>query len=261
MINARGLAYDSSGNLFVSQPSGQNAFWNNSILKITPDGTINTFISHTGGLNQPTSLAFNSAGNLFVLNDNHSISEITPSGSISTFASNNAIAGQSAGLAFDAIGNLYVPGGGVILKLSPSGEISSFAPDLNCQIGGIAFDSSSNLFACAQSGIIFKISTNGSVSTFASGGLIDQPTAIAIDPNNNLYVSVAVQGSYSQIVKIDQNGLVSPFISDSTNLLGTPSWGIAFNNVNLPIPEPSTYALFGIGAIGMLMVLRRKKTA
>ena len=27
------------------------------------------------------------------------------------------------------------------------------------------------------------------------------------------------------------------------------------------IPEPSTYALFGIGAIGMLMVMRRKKTA
>jgi hypothetical protein len=24
-------------------------------------------------------------------------------------------------------------------------------------------------------------------------------------------------------------------------------------------PEPSTYALFGIGAIGMLMVLRRRK--
>jgi hypothetical protein len=28
-----------------------------------------------------------------------------------------------------------------------------------------------------------------------------------------------------------------------------------------PVPEPSTYALFGIGAIGMLMVMRRKKTA
>ena len=27
------------------------------------------------------------------------------------------------------------------------------------------------------------------------------------------------------------------------------------------VPEPSTYALFGIGAIGILMVLRRKKTA
>ncbi|MEI6345444.1 MAG: autotransporter-associated beta strand repeat-containing protein [Verrucomicrobiota bacterium] len=29
----------------------------------------------------------------------------------------------------------------------------------------------------------------------------------------------------------------------------------------LGVPEPSTYALFGIGAIGLLMVLRRKKTA
>jgi hypothetical protein len=27
------------------------------------------------------------------------------------------------------------------------------------------------------------------------------------------------------------------------------------------VPEPSTYALFGLGAIGMLMVLRRKKSA
>jgi hypothetical protein len=26
------------------------------------------------------------------------------------------------------------------------------------------------------------------------------------------------------------------------------------------VPEPSTYALFGIGALGMLMVLRTKKT-
>jgi len=25
-----------------------------------------------------------------------------------------------------------------------------------------------------------------------------------------------------------------------------------------PVPEPSTYALFGIGVIGMLMVLRKK---
>jgi len=31
--------------------------------------------------------------------------------------------------------------------------------------------------------------------------------------------------------------------------------------VDAIIPEPSTYALFGIGAIGMLMVMRRKKVA
>jgi hypothetical protein len=27
------------------------------------------------------------------------------------------------------------------------------------------------------------------------------------------------------------------------------------------VPEPSTYALFGIGAVGLLMVMRRKKAA
>ena len=47
---------------------------------------------------------------------------------------------------------------------------------------------------------------------------------------------------------------------------GSPIVGV--NNINVSgytvvqsVPEPSTYALFGIGAIGMLMVMRRKKTA
>jgi hypothetical protein len=36
-------------------------------------------------------------------------------------------------------------------------------------------------------------------------------------------------------------------------------WNIGVTSAS--VPEPSTYALFGIGAIGMLMVMRRKKTA
>jgi len=28
-----------------------------------------------------------------------------------------------------------------------------------------------------------------------------------------------------------------------------------------PVPEPSTYALFGLGVFGMLMVMRRKRAA
>jgi len=35
----------------------------------------------------------------------------------------------------------------------------------------------------------------------------------------------------------------------------------SFVTLTAAVPEPSTYALFGIGAIGMLMALRRKKTA
>jgi hypothetical protein len=36
---------------------------------------------------------------------------------------------------------------------------------------------------------------------------------------------------------------------------------IAVGQTTAAVPEPSTYALFGLGAIGMLMVLRKKKTA
>jgi len=36
---------------------------------------------------------------------------------------------------------------------------------------------------------------------------------------------------------------------------------ITLQSVLITIPEPSTYALFGIGAIGLLMVMRRKKAA
>ena len=44
------------------------------------------------------------------------------------------------------------------------------------------------------------------------------------------------------------------------------SWGdysgLQISNLKVTsVPEPSTYALFGLGAIGMLMVLRKKKTA
>jgi hypothetical protein len=42
--------------------------------------------------------------------------------------------------------------------------------------------------------------------------------------------------------------------------------GVSYGAVTLyqdtaAVPEPSTFALFGLGAIGMLMVMRRKKTA
>jgi hypothetical protein len=45
-------------------------------------------------------------------------------------------------------------------------------------------------------------------------------------------------------------------IGDTGNGMYTP---VVLQNV--AVPEPTTYALFGLGAIGMLMVMRRKKTA
>ena len=74
-IAPEGLAFDSAGNLFVTDLVSGN------ILKFTPNGTRSTFASGVGGVG----LAFDSAGNLFV--DNSTIYKFTPDGVRTTFAS------------------------------------------------------------------------------------------------------------------------------------------------------------------------------
>ena len=62
--------------------------------KVTPAGVVSTFAS---GFNGPAGLAFDSAGNLYVANDDGTVSEVTPAGVVSTFASGF---NDPAGLAF-----------------------------------------------------------------------------------------------------------------------------------------------------------------
>jgi hypothetical protein len=47
----------------------------------------------------------------------------------------------------------------------------------------------------------------------------------------------------------------------TNNQTTTPGLQVTLNIAPASVPEPSTYALLGLGAIGMLMVMRRKKTA
>jgi hypothetical protein len=73
---------------------------------------------------------------------------------------------------------------------------------------------------------------------------------------------------------IDINGTIDPIQSLFAGAIGhqfanisTSLGGFSLNSVSSvsfssqAVPEPSTYALFGIGAIGMLMVIRRRKSA
>jgi DNA-binding beta-propeller fold protein YncE len=73
-----GLAFNSTGDLFVSNQAGDN------ITKITTNGTKSTFIS---GLDTPNGIAFDSTGDLFVANTAaYDIVKITPGGVESVFA-------------------------------------------------------------------------------------------------------------------------------------------------------------------------------
>jgi hypothetical protein len=53
----------------------------------------------------------------------------------------------------------------------------------------------------------------------------------------------------------------APGLTDINLYVGVNSGNGYVNITSLSVPEPSTYALFGLGALGLLMVLRRKKTA
>ncbi len=70
----------------------------------SPAPIVSTFVS---GFYQPTGLAFDAAGNLYVANSGGlpRSSEVTPAGAVSIFASGF---NGPEGLAFDAAGNLYV---------------------------------------------------------------------------------------------------------------------------------------------------------
>ena len=73
-----------------------------NIIKMTPGGMQTTFAS---GLGSPSQLAFNSAGDLFVITTDGSVYEFTPGGQQNTFFSGLS---SPQGLAFDNLGNRYV---------------------------------------------------------------------------------------------------------------------------------------------------------
>ena len=169
--NPLGLAFDSSGNLYIADNN------NERVRKVTTGGTISTYAGtgtagysgDTGAataakLSGPVAVTFDSSDNLYIAdNSNNRIRKVTSGGTISTFAgtgtagySGDGAAATSAkldapyGVVADSAGVVYISdtNNDVIRKVTTGGVISTVAGG-----GGSS--------ACSFSGTATSVSLNG----------------------------------------------------------------------------------------------------
>jgi sugar lactone lactonase YvrE len=244
------VAADKAGNLYVCD------YFNFTIRKITPDGTVSTYagmagvggsedgvgsaarFGMTGSGIGPAGIAIDSAGNVFVSDPaNYTIRRITPERVVTTWAGKVGESGTAdgtgggarfagpRGLAVDSSDNLYVAdrGGETIRKITPGRVVTTLAGSPNNSgsadgVGDAARFSSPLGVAVSVSGSLYVadwnnntvrlISSEGAVTTLAgtagTWGYVEGAGAgvrfnslwdVAVDANGYLYVADSNNGA------------------------------------------------------------------
>jgi len=208
------------------------------------------------GLQVPTGVAVDSAGNVFVTDRMIKvIKKITPAGAVTTVSTNYALPN---GLFVDNTGWIFISDSRHLDKLFQSGNSTTFAGPVNdgnpmaveCADGvgagvrfgqaiGITRDAAGNVFvADAWCHKIRKITPAGVVSTFAGSGSpgaangsggsasFNKPQGIAIDPQGNLLVA---DTDNHLIRKIISAGVVTTLAGSGVGFADGPGASAKFN--------------------------------
>ncbi|WP_331002811.1 fibronectin type III domain-containing protein [Nitrososphaera sp.] len=218
-----GIAFDSSGNLWATDPG-----WN-QIKRFDSSGAFaakyGSYGSGNGQFNNPSDIVFDSSGNFYVTDaGNHRVQKFDSNGLfVSSFGGLRPSGSPLSddyfispfNISIDGADNIYITASGKLLKFNSDGIFVSRIPAPNSQAAkesylvapsAVAFDSSGNLYAIDQSAggyVIKKFTTSGLLeSRFGSEpedlqkclmGAIDCETLyfyspIAIDSSDNIYV-------------------------------------------------------------------------
>jgi len=229
------VAVDSSGNIFIATE--------NQIREVDTQGNINTVVNTTntagfngdgaaataGLLNNPTGLAFDSGGNLYIADAfNHRIRKVS-GGSITTIAGSGPICLNPCNN-----GNFTGDGG-------PATSATLSYP------WDVAFDSSGNLLIADNNnnrirlvdadGIINTVAGSGTTSGYmgdlgqATSALLDGPTSVAADNSGNFYIA---DDDNNVVRMVDAFGVISTIAG--TNTIGFSGDGGSSNSADLNDP-------------------------
>ncbi len=231
-----GVAVDASGDMFIAD-SG-----NNVIREVTPSGIITTVAgngtagySGDGGaatsaeLNDPTGVAVDLSGNLFIADSANNVIREVSGGKISTVAGTGKAGytgdGHAAtaaelndpqGVAVDSSGNLFIADSrnNVIREVS-GGTISTVAATAGVlnDPQGVTVDSSGNLFIADSGNNVIREVSSGTISTVAGTGTagysgdggaataatLDDPTGVALNAQGGLVIADSENNAVRQI--------------------------------------------------------------
>jgi len=156
-----------------------------------------------------------------------------------------------AGICLDPSGNIYVADffNNQIRKITPTGNVSTFASNGLSLPTGICSDPGENIYAAdAGNARIVKINSAGNVVTFADNGILYFPTFIECDAQTNLYV-----GDAPVVLKITPDGTVTTLARTNPNRLTIQSdiLGLCVNISNYVYAANAGGLIFEISPAGM----------
>ena len=215
-------AFDRDGNLYVTYSGSRGQEVPVSIFRVSPSGRRESYVS---GIVNPTSLAFDASGHLYVSSRfEGTVFKVHPEGTYEPYATDLGIA---CGLAFDRRGVLYVGDrSGTLFAVQPDRTVTALAT-LPASVAAfhVAIGPDDCVYVTAPTlgpyDSIYRVDPgSGSVDKVYSG--FGRPQGIAFDSQGALYVVEALAG-WNGLYRVRSDGSTEQIVA------GQSLVGVAFN--------------------------------